>query len=56
MPVLVRVSVAVKRHHDHDNFYKGKHLIGAGFQFRDLVQYHHGEKSGGLQADVVMQR
>jgi hypothetical protein len=24
----------VKRHHDHDNSYKGKHLIGAGLQFQ----------------------
>lgn len=25
--VLVRVSIAVKRHYDHGNSYKGKHLI-----------------------------
>ena len=25
--VLVRVSIAVKRHHDHGYSYKGKHLI-----------------------------
>ena len=30
MPVLVRVSIAVKRHHDRSNSYKGEHLIGAG--------------------------
>ena len=24
----------MKRHHDQDNSYKGKHLIGAGFQFQ----------------------
>jgi hypothetical protein len=24
-PVLLRVSIAVKRHHDHGNAYKGKH-------------------------------
>ena len=28
--VLVRVSIAVKRHHDYSNSYKGKYLIGAG--------------------------
>jgi hypothetical protein len=28
--VLVRVSIAVKRHHDQDNLYKGRHLVGAG--------------------------
>jgi len=32
--VLVRVSFAMKRHHDQGNFYKGKHLIGAGLQFQ----------------------
>jgi hypothetical protein len=33
--VLVRVSIAVKRHHDHGNSYKKKkHLVGAGLQFQ----------------------
>ena len=32
--VLVRVSIAMKRHHDQGNSYKGQHLIGAGFQFQ----------------------
>ena len=54
--VLVRVSIAVKRHHDHSNSYKGKHLTGAGLQFRDLVNYHHGRKHSGVQADVVLER
>ena len=31
--VLVTVSIAVKRHHDIGNSYKGKPLIGAGLQF-----------------------
>jgi hypothetical protein len=30
--VCLRISIAVKRHHDHCNSYKGKHLIGAGLQ------------------------
>ena len=47
--------IAVKRHHNHDNTYKGKHLIGAGLQFRGLAQYYHGLKHGGLQADMVME-
>jgi hypothetical protein len=29
--IVVRVSMAVKRYHDHGNFHKG-HLIGAGLQ------------------------
>ena len=28
--------IAVKRHHDHHNSYKGKHLIGTGLQFQRL--------------------
>jgi hypothetical protein len=32
MIVLVRVSIAVKRHHDQGNSYKGQRLIGAGLQ------------------------
>ena len=32
--VLVRVSIAVKRHHDQGNSYKGQHLIGAGLHFQ----------------------
>ena len=32
--VLVRVSIAMKRHHDHDNSYKGRHLIGTSLQIQ----------------------
>ena len=47
---LVRVSIAVKRYHDHSNSYKGKHLIVvAGLQFRGLVHCCHGEKQGIMQ-------
>jgi hypothetical protein len=40
--VSVMISLAVKRHHDHSNSYKEKHLIRAGLQFRGLVHYHLG--------------
>lgn len=56
VPVLIRVSITVKRHRHHSNFYKGKHLIKGGLQFRGLVNYCHGKKSGGTQADVVLER
>jgi hypothetical protein len=26
----LRVSIAVKRHHDYGNSYKGQHIIGVG--------------------------
>ena len=35
--ILVRVSIAVKRHHDYGNSYKGKYLIGVAHSFRVSV-------------------
>lgn len=32
--VSVKVSEAMKRHHDHGNSEERKHLVGAGLQFR----------------------
>jgi hypothetical protein len=46
----------VKRHHDHGNSYKGKHLIGAGLQFRGSVHYHQGRKHGSIQAGMVLEK
>jgi hypothetical protein len=34
--VIVRVSFAVKRHHDRGKSYKGQHLIGAGLQVQSF--------------------
>jgi hypothetical protein len=45
----------VKRHHDHDNTYKGKYFIVAGLQFRALVHCHHGGKHGSMQVDMVLE-
>ena len=33
-----------------------EHLIGAGFQFRGSVHYHHDSKQGGMQADMVLEK
>ena len=52
--VLVRVSIAVKRHHHYGNSYKGTHLIGVGLQFRGLVCCSHGGNHGSMQADMVL--
>jgi hypothetical protein len=52
----LRVSIAVKRHSDPDNSYKGNHLIGADKQFRDLFCYYHGGKRGGTQAHMVLEK
>jgi len=42
MIVLLRVSIAVKRHHDHSSSYKEKHLVGLAYEFR------------ATQADMVL--
>ena len=53
----LRVSIAVKRHHDYSNSYKMKHVtVVAHLQFRGLVQYHHGRKQGSKQTDMVLER
>jgi hypothetical protein len=52
----LRVSIAVKRHHDRSSSYKGKHLIGTGLQFRGLVHYHRGRKHGGTQAGMLLEK
>lgn len=47
--------MTVKRHPDHSNSYRGKHVIGAGLQFRRLAHYCHGGKHGSVQAEMVLE-
>jgi hypothetical protein len=54
-PTCLRVSIAMKRHHDQSNFYKG-HLIGAGLQFGGAVYHHHGRKHGDVHANMVLEK
>ena len=58
--ICLRVSIAVKRHHDHGNSYKGKHLIEVvAYSFRGLIHYHRGGGHGGelcsVQTDMVLE-
>ena len=43
--------MAVKRHHDQSNSYKGKHLFGAGVP----IYYHHGGKHVTMQAGLLLE-
>ena len=52
--VFIRISIAMKRHHDHKNSYDEKHFIGAGFQSKGYVHHCHGRKHGSMQADMVL--
>jgi hypothetical protein len=53
---LSQCSIVVMRHHDHNKSGKGKHLIGAGIQFRSLVHYHPGRKHGNVKAKMVVRK
>jgi hypothetical protein len=51
--------IAVKRHHDHGNFYKGKHLTGASLQFQRFSPlssrweaWQHAGKHGSQRAEI----
>lgn len=52
----LKVSVAVKKHHDHRNCCKGKHFIVVfHLQFWYLV-YYDSRKQGNMQADMVLKQ
>ena len=44
----------MKRHYDHSNSYKGKHLIVVAYSFRGLV-HSYLVLHDGVQADMVME-
>jgi hypothetical protein len=46
----------MKRHHNQGSYYKGKNLTGLAYSFRGSVHYHHGGKSGMMQADLVLEK
>ena len=54
--VLVRVSIAVKRHHDQGNSHKGKHCIGAAYKVSGSAHYHHGRKHRRIQVDMWLDK
>ena len=55
--ICLRLSVAVKRHHDHGNSYKEKHLILLkAYSYRGLVYYHNPGEHGSMQIGVVLEK
>ena len=53
--VLVRVTMAVKRHHDRGNSYKENiYLRWLTYSFRASVNYSHDRKDSSMQAEVVL--
>ena len=54
--VLVWVSIAVKRHHDHSNSYKGKHLTGDGLLFQRFSPLSSRQETRQCAADMVLEK
>ena len=52
----LRISIAVKTHHDHSNSYKGEHLIWDSLQLQIFRPLLSGGKQGSMQADMVLER
>ena len=46
--ILVRVPIAVKRHHDQGNSCKGQYLIGLTYRFWVSVHCHRGRMHGSI--------
>jgi hypothetical protein len=53
--VLVRVFIALKRHHDKLTLIKETIQLGLAYSFRGSLHYHHGRKLGSVQADTVQE-
>jgi hypothetical protein len=49
------ISIAVKRHHDHTNSYKGNMSLGLAYSFIGSVHCYHGRKCDSVQADMVLE-
>jgi hypothetical protein len=56
MVVLVRVPVAVKRHHGQGNSYKGQHLIRSGLEVQRFSPLSSRWEHGSVQADMVLEK
>ena len=46
----------MKRHHDHGNFYKGKHLIWIGLQFQRISTLLSWQEACDTQADMILEK
>lgn len=54
--VLLRGSIAVKKHHDRGHIYKRKQFTGLGLLFQRLIHYQDDRKHGRPQVDINKQQ
>ena len=55
LAVLVRISIAVNRHHDQDSSYRGQHLIGADLWVQRFNPLSSRWEHGSVQADLGLE-
>ena len=53
--ILIRVSIAVQRHHNHSSSYKGKHLLG-WLTFSEVHSIVIMMRQSGMQAGMVLEK
>lgn len=56
VPVLLRVSATLKKHHEYSCFYLKKFIVVAHLQWRCLVHYTNGSKQGSMHTGVVLEK
>ena len=54
--LCLSLSIVVTKHHYQSNSCKENHLIGVAYSCIGLVHYDHGDRHGGMQADMVRDR
>lgn len=52
---VCQCSVAMKRHHYHNNSYKEKTYLELAYRFQVLDHYCHCKKHGGMKKDMVFE-
>jgi hypothetical protein len=52
---FVRVSIAVKKHHDQGHSYKGQHLIGSGLQVQRFSPLSSRWEHGNIQVGMKLE-
>jgi hypothetical protein len=52
----LRVSIAVERHHDQGNSYKGQHLVGAGLKVQRFSPLSSWQEAWQCPADMALEK
>jgi hypothetical protein len=56
MAICLRVSSAVKKHHNQGSSYKVQLLIWAGLHFQRIIPLSYGQKHGSMLSDILLEK